>query len=228
MISKHIPNAITSLNLACGFISVAFSFNGDYKTAAFIILLAAIFDFLDGFAARMLKAYSNIGKELDSLADIVSFGVAPAFILMLSLEEILMNTGMNEQIKWIAVLLPVFSALRLAKFNIDERQTSSFLGLPTPANAMFWSFGMAFGSYLFEESLLMAIVIMILVPVFSLLLVSEIPMFSLKFKNFAFKNNYRQYLLIVLSIVFIIIFGWSGIAATILAYILLSVLTNGK
>lgn len=228
MISKHIPNAITSLNLACGFISVAFSFNGDYKTAAFIILLAAVFDFLDGFAARLLKAYSDIGKELDSLADIVSFGVAPAFIVMLILEEICMNTGINDNFKWIAVLIPVFSALRLAKFNIDERQTSSFLGLPTPANAMFWAFGMAFGSSVFEETHVMAIVIMILVTVFSLLLVSEIPMFSLKFKNYALKSNFRQYLLIVLCIVFIITLGWTGIAATILAYILLSVLTYGK
>jgi len=139
MIKKHIPNSITCLNLFSGCVAVFLAFKGNYEGAIIAILLAAVFDFFDGFAARLLKAYSPMGKELDSLADMVSFGVAPGAIVFSLLSE----TNVCEWLPFLAFLIPVFSGLRLAKFNIDERQTTSFIGLPTPANAIFWA-GLAF------------------------------------------------------------------------------------
>jgi CDP-diacylglycerol--serine O-phosphatidyltransferase len=135
MIKKHIPNFITTLNLFSGCVAVYLAFEGNYQGAFVAILLSAVFDFFDGFAARLLKAYSPMGKELDSLADVVSFGVAPGAMVF----SLLATAGMNEWLPFIGFLIPVFSGLRLAKFNIDDRQTSSFIGLPVPANAIFWA-----------------------------------------------------------------------------------------
>ena len=138
-IKKHIPNAITSLNLVSGCIAIILTFNFDLKYAAYFILLAAVFDFFDGMAARWLHVKSAIGKELDSLADIVSFGVAPGLIvfqLCAVSNDIVLFAGEINLVPFIALLIPVFSALRLAKFNLDTRQTESFIGLPVPANAL--------------------------------------------------------------------------------------------
>jgi len=132
---KHIPNFITCLNLFSGCVASYLAFKGNYQGAFVAILFAAVFDFLDGFAARLLKAYSPMGKELDSLADMISFGLAPGAIVF----SLLTDTGINEWLPFAGFLIPVFSGLRLAKFNIDDRQTSSFLGLPVPANAIFWA-----------------------------------------------------------------------------------------
>lgn len=226
MTGKHIPNSITSLNLVSGFVSVVFALEGNYQIAAYLILLAAVFDFLDGFAARLLKAYSDIGKELDSLADVVSFGVAPGMIIFGLLKELCLNAGYPVWISWIAVLIPVFSALRLAKFNIDTRQTNSFLGLPTPANALFWAFGLAFTSDKLVDSSVFPFVIIVAVIIFSWLLVCEVPMFSLKFKSFGLKQNLLQYIFLACCLVLVIIFGMSGIAACILLYVFMSVFSK--
>lgn len=214
---KHIPNFITSLNLFSGCVAVFLAFNGNYQGAFIAILIAAVFDFLDGFAARMLKAYSPMGKELDSLADVISFGMAPGAIVFSLLNE----TGINEWLPYLAFLIPVFSGLRLARFNIDERQTSSFIGLPTPANAIFWA-GLAFSFSDFLVTNLWILVVFTLL--FSYLLVAEIPMFSLKFKNLAWKDNQIQFLFLIGCAIILAIFQLNAFALLVGWYILLSVI----
>ena len=177
-IRKHIPNTITSMNLLCGAIGVIVALAGRPDQAFLLMIAAACFDFCDGFAARLLGAYSEIGKELDSLADDVSFGVLPAIMLYKTMQD----GGCNFWLSLIPLVLAAFSALRLAKFNLDERQHDSFLGLPTPASAMICG---SFACYVFcrPESVLAAAAVWIapcLAIVLSALLVSEIPMFSFK------------------------------------------------
>ncbi len=215
MIKKHVPNFITSLNLFSGCVAVFFAFQDNYKAAFVAILIAAVFDFMDGFAARLLKAYSPMGKELDSLADVVSFGLAPGAIVFSLLS--------NVEIAWlpfVGFLIPVFSGLRLAKFNIDTRQTDSFLGLPVPANAIFWS-GIV---YSFSAFLLSYVWVVVgLVVLFCYFLVSEIPMFSLKFKSVAWKNNALQYIFLIVCLILLIILQLDAFAPIIGWYILLSI-----
>jgi CDP-diacylglycerol--serine O-phosphatidyltransferase len=204
----------------------------DHYLGAFIfIVFSAIFDFLDGLSARLLKTYSETGKELDSLADVISFGLAPGCIVYTYLESLLYCTGW-VYIPFIAFLLPVFSALRLAKFNIDTRQSSSFLGLPVPASALFWaSLIPSFHYYFHIQPLLVLILIIFLLLVFGFLMISEIPMFSLKFKNLEWKANKWSFYLIILSIVlFGVFFYWEmpllGINLIVIAYIILSLIKN--
>lgn len=226
-IKKHIPNLFTSLNLFTGCIASVLAFQGAYTTVMWLILLACVFDFLDGFTARLLKAYSPLGKELDSLADMVSFGMAPSLIVFYYLSEtsnyLTSISTINMVVPYLAFLLAVFSALRLAKFNIDERQTSTFIGLPTPANALFW---MSFCYFLNKEqatSDLWTYVVLGLILIFSLLMIAEIPMFSLKMKNFKLKGNELQYLIVLISVVSFIVFQLSAFFIVILFYIILSV-----
>ncbi len=223
-IVKHIPNFITSLNIVTGCLACVSALFGAYEWSAYFILLAAVFDFMDGFAARLLKAYSPLGKQLDSLADVISFGVAPAFVLFAFLSQ-------NMGIYWAltAFVIPVFSALRLAKFNIDERQSSSFLGLPTPANALFWAFLIYGANNYFaimstDQIRLAKIAVFVLLPLFSFLLVSEIPMFSLKFNSFSLKDNRLRYIFLLSCIVLLAIFQLLAFPLLILLYILLSLL----
>ena len=231
----HLPNGITCLNLFCGCLSVVASFNGQMSVACYFIFAAAIFDFSDGFAARLLKAYSTIGKELDSLADVISFGIAPAsimFVMLLSASEaqglpVAMYTS-GWYVSVAAFLIAVFSAIRLAKFNIDERQTDSFIGLPTPANALFicsLSFASngigCLASITGNMYFLLGITVL-----FSYLLVAELPLFSLKFKSFDWKSNKTRYVFLGLSALLLIVFHWTGLAAAILTYILLSVIVK--
>ena len=218
MIKKHIPNFITCLNLFSGCVAVLLAFKGNYQGAFIAILVAAVLDFLDGFAARALKAYSPMGKELDSLADVISFGMAPGAIVFSLLSE----TKTFEWLPYLAFLIPICSGLRLAKFNIDERQTSSFIGMPTPANAIFWG-GLAFSySGLLVQNYWVLIVLAVL---FSYLLVAEIPMFALKVKNLAWKDNQIQYIFLLVTIILLVIFQLNAFAPIIGWYILLSVLT---
>lgn len=217
MIKKHIPNFITCLNLFSGSIAVYLAFNANYEGAFIAILVAAIFDFFDGFAARLLKAYSPMGKELDSLADMISFGLAPGAIVF----SLLAETHVCDWMPYVAFIIPVFSGLRLAKFNIDDRQTSSFIGMPTPANALFWS-GLAFSYATFLVDYYW--VLLILVPLFSFLLVAEIPMFALKIKNFSLKENKTQYLFLFFAVVLLAILKLNAFAPIIAWYILLSLL----
>ncbi len=231
-ITKHIPNTITCLNLFSGCVACVMAFEGKYMFAFGFIVLAAIFDFFDGFFARLLQAYSPMGKELDSLADDISFGLAPALLVFVFLRETDLNypiflLDIKTRLPYLAFLIAVFSALRLAKFNIDTRQSDSFIGLPTPANALFWSSLIA-GSKDFLLTQTNSIYILVLVFIFSGLLVAEIPMFSLKFKNFTWKDNKIKFLFLLVSIPLIFIFKLSGIAAVILWYIILSLVTQSK
>lgn len=226
-IRKHIPNSITCLSLASGCIACVTALEGNLFLAAIWIIIAAVFDFLDGFAARLLKAYSPMGKELDSLSDMVSFGVAPGMIVFQLLREaspFLPLEFVNDYIPYLAFVIPVFSALRLAKFNIDERQTTSFIGMPVPAHALFWSsLGYSLQPVVHLNETLFVIVIIVSATLTSLLLVSELPMFSLKIKSLAWKGNELRYILIGCTILFVILFGFLGIAGAIFLYVLLSI-----
>lgn len=216
-IRKHIPNSITMLNLFAGSMGVYFAFQGNYPAAFFAILIAAVFDFLDGFAARLLKAYSPMGKELDSLADVISFGMAPGAIVFSLMEQ----SAWPEWLRFIGFLIPVFSALRLAKFNIDENQSSSFIGLPTPANAIFWG-GLAYSfSY---ELILNPWITLVLCLLFSALLVAPLPMFALKLKSLKWSQNKMQYLFLMGSIALLVIMGLDAFAPIIALYIVAAIL----
>lgn len=231
-IRKYIPNTITCLNLVSGCIASVMAFEGNLLFALLWIVAAAVFDFFDGLAARALKAYSPMGKELDSLADVVSFGVAPGMILFTSLRIWASSSSagcLSEYIPYIAFVVPAFSGLRLAKFNIDERQTTSFIGLPVPAHALLWSSA----AYSLQEWLLsgqtwVAVVMIAAFCATSYLLVSEVPMFSLKIKSLSWKGNELRYILIIASTLLIISFGFIGISGAILLYILLSVIGGKK
>ena len=230
-IKNYIPNTITCLNLVSGCVASVMALEGNLMYAVVWIMLAAVFDFFDGFAARLLKAFSPIGKELDSLADVVSFGVAPGmilFVLLSWLAPTLPLGGLNEYIPYWAFVIPAFSGLRLAKFNIDERQTTSFIGLPVPAHALFWSsLGYSVQPLLPQGGVWLLVGLMALALVSSLLLVSEVPMFSLKIKSLAWKGNESRYILVACAVIFVSIWGFLGVAGTILLYVLLSIF-NGR
>ena len=226
-ITKNIPNSITCLNLLSGCFACLFAYKGEYDIVALCIGLSALFDFLDGMAARLLHAYSPMGKELDSLADLISFGLAPGMVVYWLLGEAstaLPFGSLNTYIPYLAFVIPTFSGLRLAKFNIDERQTTSFIGLPVPAHALFWaSAGYSVLPVVHANEGLFVLVTVILAFITSLLLVSEIPMFSLKVKSLAWKGNELRYILIACAIIFVALWGFLGISGTILLYIVLSI-----
>ena len=217
------------MNLFSGCIAIVMAFEGAFIWVVFWVIMAAIFDFFDGMSARLLNAYSKIGKELDSLADVVSFGVAPAAAVFIMLRSYTIYgellSSLQYYIPYLAFIIPIFSALRLAKFNIDERQTSTFLGLPTPANALFW-ISYVYGVYSISatNSLLLYITIILIISL-SLLMVSEIPMFSFKLKSLQLKGNELPLILIICAVAFIVIWGVIGLAWTILAYILISIVS---
>ena len=229
-ITRHIPNTVTCCNLFSGCIASVMAFKGNYELAITFIIIGAVFDFFDGMLARLLKVSGPLGKELDSLADLISFGLAPGFMAMHFMLYDSVFHGINDsyQIWWAlsALLIPIFSALRLAKFNIDARQTTSFIGLPVPANALFWIGICQAGLQIEDKACGYAIVCLVIL--FSFLLISEIPMFSLKFKNLKLKENYLRYLILIAAAIFLIFFGLAGLAATIGLYIILSLLTAKK
>ena len=232
--SKYIPNTLTLINLFLGCLSIVSAFEGNLILAGYLILIAAVFDFLDGFAARLLKAYSPIGKDLDSLSDLVSFGVAPSVIVFHLLKEALAlapEQGFidGNVILAIPFLIAVFSSLRLATFNVDTKQTTSFIGLPTPANAIF-IVGLVFGlssSYKawFEPLLSSPVAIIAMVLVLSALLVLPIPMFSLKIKRSSFRDTWKQQILLLTGILAILLFKQAAISPIIVLYVLLSVVS---
>lgn len=230
-IVRNIPNTLTSCNLFSGCIAAYMAFHSNYKEALLFIVLGAMFDFFDGMTARLLHVSSPIGKELDSLADDITFGLAPAAIAFSLFKEVYYPDFLMPVagiMPYTAFLIAVFSGLRLAKFNIDERQTSSFIGMPTPANALFWA-SLAVGghSFLISDNF-NAIYLFVLVVVMSLLLVAEMPMFSLKFKDLSWGHNKISYIFLIVSLPLLIIFQLSGIAAVIIWYILLSLATRKK
>lgn len=228
---RHIPNIITCSNLLSGCVATMFAFEGLYPFAFAFIIAGAVFDFFDGLTARALKVSSPIGKELDSLADVITFGFAPSAMVYSWLREcadVNLDMLLAFAMPFFAFLIAAFSALRLAKFNVDERQTSSFIGLPTPANALFWG-GLILGSHdIVVVNPYGWMLVIALVMLFSYLLVAEIPMFSLKFKSLAWKANRTAYIFLLVSITLLILLGFKGLSAVIGWYIILSVLTQKK
>lgn len=224
-IKKNIPNTITCLNLLSGCMAITYTFvEGPSLWVAFFIALAAVFDLFDGMVARILKVSSPIGADLDSLADVISFGLAPAAYLF----SVIFSSYSNFYIAFPVFLLAAFAAVRLAKFNNDERQHTSFIGLPVPANALFWIgfISLLERANLFSNMGLALILIYSFVVLMSYLMVSEVPMFSLKVKSVAFKGNESRYLLIIASAVLLIWLGVAGFAPAMILYILLSLFSK--
>ncbi len=229
--TRHIPNAITCCNLFSGCIACVMAYEMKYELAVGFIILGAVFDFFDGMLARLLKVSGPLGKELDSLADDITFGLAPAMIVFSLFKEVHYPDFLfpfAEYMPYTAFLIAVFSALRLGKFNIDPRQSSSFIGVPTPANALFWG-ALVIGLHDFLLSAhFNAIYLFALVCLTSWLLIAEIPMFSLKFKNFSWKDNKVKYIFLLVCIPFILLLGVGGLAAIIIWYVFLSALTQKR
>lgn len=226
-IIKHIPNAITCCNLLSGCASILLTFTGHLELAGLMIFMAAVFDFFDGFAARLLKAYSPLGAQLDSLCDVVSFGVAPSFIMYHYLNQVVsLELGSVNVAAFAAFFLAIFAALRLAKFNIDDRQTTSFIGLPTPAMGIFVAslpFTLRHESLAFMGALMTNPFFLFgVVALFSYLMVSEIPFFSLKVKSLKFKENKHLYLVALFAIIKVAIFGLAAIPFVMLFYIIVA------
>lgn len=214
---RQIPNALTSFNLVCGCLGIVALMQNVLVEPAYFIWAACVFDFLDGFAARALKVSSPIGKQLDSLADMVSFGVLPA----LSMFHWIDKTTENEYLPYIALVLAVFSALRLAKFNIDERQTDAFIGLPTPANALFIT-ALPFLPEIFSTWMDNPYFLVGTALVFSYLLVAPFELFALKFKHFKWRGNQLRFTFVALAGLFLVLWGAAGLVPAILSYLLLS------
>ncbi|NWJ53134.1 MAG: CDP-diacylglycerol--serine O-phosphatidyltransferase [Bacteroidetes bacterium] len=230
-IRKHIPNAITCLNLLSGCIGILLALHKNQVAwAAVMIGFASFFDFFDGLAARILHVKSDIGKELDSLADMVSFGVLPGVLVYVMLATI----STNSFVPLVGFIIPVFSALRLAKFNLDTRQTESFLGLPVPAHAIFWvgvtllDFTITNNSanLMMQQAFKQPFVVIIFTIMLSLLLVSELPMFSLKFKNLYWAGNEIRYGFLGSAVFLTALLGVGALPVTILLYVLISIIAK--
>lgn len=234
-IKQHIPNAITCMNLVCGVVGIVFAFQGNLSIAPYLVWAALCFDFLDGFVARMLNIQNKIGKDLDSLADMVTFGVYPGLIMYNLMLKVTCDptkcTGLisSEFFPYISFLIIIMSAMRLAKFNVDTRQTDSFLGVPTPTNAMFLaSLPLIAEKYdFYAQFVYNPQFLLIITLVTSYLLVSEIPLLSFKMKNFKFEgeNNFR-WLYVISSVILYIIFPYGSIPIIIIWYIVISIIRN--
>lgn len=229
-IKSNIPNAITSMNLFSGAMACVAAFHGQEQlvgsltgtqTAFLFIALSAVFDFFDGFAARLLHVVSGIGKELDSLSDSVSFGLAPALILL----NVMQQNGVTGVLPFVALIIPVFGALRLAKFNLDTNQGEVFTGLPIPANAIFW---IGFADYYVAHPELNVWVVVALVVALSVLMVCSLRLFSLKVHGIGLRTSYRQWLILVAAVILVLTMGLPGLSCVIAAYVVLSVVTRVK
>ena len=232
---KHIPNIITSFNLLSGIIAIIFTFRGELTIAASFMALGAFFDFFDGMAARALNVKSEMGKQMDSLADIVSFGVVPGFImyqLLLTSPNLPQWSVLGFNIApYLAFIIPVLSAFRLAKFNIDTRQTDSFIGVPTPANALLIGSLPFIINGVFSIQILQIhhyYLLVVLSFVMAFLLVAELPLFALKFKGFSWRGNQLRFSFILLSILLLILLKVTAIPFIILIYIILSLIFRKK
>ena len=232
---NHLPNLLTLLNLACGTVAIVLTLEGQWQWAVYLVLAAALFDFLDGLAARLLKAYSETGKQLDSLADMVTFGVLPGIFIYTIFKALFLfqaeeSVGLQPALQWIilgtVLLIPAFSAIRLARFNVGEQEGPFFHGLPTPAHTLFWTGlfwqfmkeGLLFGTALnifFMWAIMLIMAFHMILPV---------PMYTLKFEHFRLRGNLIRYLLIVVSLLILLFTGLSGLSLVILTYILLSLL----
>jgi len=225
MIKKHIPNSLTCCNLICGCMATGAAFYGNYAWAVLMIVVGAVFDFFDGMVARALGVSSPIGKELDSLADVVTFGVAPSAILFFLFTEVHYPELLKpvfDLVPYTAFLMAAFSALRLAKFNLDERQHQQFIGLPTPANALFWG-SLVLGEHAFLVSQKFnAVFLFLFMLLFCMLLVCEVPMLALKFKNLSWADNKQRYVFLI-GCLPLLLLGASSLAAIIIWYVAVSI-----
>jgi CDP-diacylglycerol--serine O-phosphatidyltransferase len=224
-VKNHVPNAITCCNLFSGCVGIVFAVQGDLIKGAYAIFLAAIFDFFDGFAARVLQSFSGIGKDLDSLADVVSFGVLPSAILYQLFLQAPQIPTVSPFLNFSAFLIAVFSMLRLAKFNTDTRQAEIFIGLPTPANSiLIASFPLIIDQHPeFAKIILNPYVLTAFVVVMCALPVAELPLISLKFKNTDLNKNIYRYLLLLFSAILILFFKFAAVPVIIFLYIALSI-----
>lgn len=223
-LKAQLPNFITLLNLLSGVLGILWVLEGQPLYGAYFVILSATFDFFDGFAARLLKVQSDMGKELDSLADVVSFGVLPG-ILLYSLTK---SQTEASFLPYCTLIIPMLSAYRLAKFNLDTRQSDRFLGLPTPANALLLTTIPYLAARWPELSpwLSSPIALVVIAWLTSLLLVAELPLIALKFKNSSFTDNSYRYALLVIGAVCLVWLQLAGIPLVILAYLLLSGMEN--
>lgn len=238
-IKKHIPNSLTCGNLFCGCLAIVAAFDNNLVWSAYFVGIAAVLDFFDGFVARLLNVHSEIGKQLDSLADMVTFGVVPGIVMYKMLTNAIGIQLEHEidtlalSIAYLAFLIPVFSAIRLAKFNIDTRQSTSFIGVPTPANAilicsfpLIYAFQSSFGSFniatIIENSYLLLSITLLM----SFLMIAELPLFALKFKNFGWADNKIRYLFLATSLILLFTVHFIAIPFIIFLYIGLSVIEN--
>jgi CDP-diacylglycerol--serine O-phosphatidyltransferase len=238
---KQIPNIITSLNLLCGCVAILFAVSDDLVTAAFFVFFGIFFDFFDGLAARVLRAQSEVGLQMDSLADVITSGVAPAVVMVQLLSQALSgevyhiseafhpqawNTGLTSYLPLFGLLIAVASAYRLAKFNVDTRQTDSFIGLPTPANALLILSLPLILEFQYTEGIELVIfspwLLMSLTVISSLLLNAELPLFALKFKTWNFQGNALRYVFLALCAIAIFLLKFIAIPVIILLYIALS------
>ncbi|SDJ71587.1 CDP-diacylglycerol---serine O-phosphatidyltransferase [Pedobacter sp. ok626] len=220
MLKKHIPNAITCANLFSGCIGIVYAFNGSLEIAAYFVLLSGIFDFFDGFVARLLNVKSAIGKELDSLADVVSFGFLPGIVMFQLLKQ---SDYTSEYLPYFGFIITVFSALRLAKFNIDTRQTEDFIGLNTPMNTLF-IVSLPFIQKDYPSVIGSAPLLVGLIVLLSWLLVSEIKIFSLKFSSTSWEQNKIKYIFLILSVLLIAFLKFAAVPLILVLYIGLSVI----
>ena len=229
IITRNIPNTITCCNLISGCIATLSAFMGETQVALLWIIIGAVFDFFDGMSARLLHVSSPIGKELDSLADDITFGMAPAAIVFYELDIMeypAYLVPMQPYIPFVAFLIAAFSALRLAKFNLDERQAMGFIGLPTPANALFRGALLVGAGDFIENTTWMVPAVIVMILLSCWLLVSEIPMFALKFKHWGWNGNQVKYIFIISCVPLLVIFGVTAFAIIIAWYVLLSALVN--
>jgi len=236
-IKKHIPNALTCGNLLCGCLAIVFAFEGNLVISAYLVGVAAVLDFFDGFVARLLNVGGELGKQLDSLADMVTFGVVPAVVMyhLLALafwgnqtQPRGLLTDWYPFLAYVPFLIAIFSALRLAKFNIDTRQTTSFIGVPTPANAilicslpLILAFHRGFTEWILNPYFLICLTLLM-----SYLLVAELPLFALKFKTFKWADNKIRFVFLIVSAVLLILFQVVAIPCIIFLYIVLSIINN--
>ena len=222
---KHIPNLLTISNLICGCIALYFTFHNNLVFAAYLIGLSAMFDFMDGAVARLLKVSGPMGRELDSLADMVSFGVVPGSVVFHLLEA----TSMSSY-SFVALLIPALSAYRLAKFNIDERQTDGFIGLNTPANTLFFiSFPLISHfqpDHFLNTWIAIPELLILLTVLMSFSMVSEIPLFAFKFKDLRLADNKLRFSFIGLSVILLVMLQFAAIPLLVLLYLFLSIATQ--
>lgn len=237
-LKSQIPNLLTLSNLIFGVLSIYFSATNHPEIGAWLILAAAGFDFLDGLAARALRVSGELGKQLDSLADVISFGVGPVFLALQfnGVFEEEFHDAKKAAVLFIPIIMAAFSAYRLGKFNIDDRQTGGFLGLPTPANALFWvglaladSGGLLEAPFLIEfwensknSTGLVGFISLLL----GLLLIAEVPLLALKFKGFGFAENAAKYILIGSGIVLFLLFGFASVPIILLLYFIISLIAK--